>query len=84
MEGLAALEEIMSIMLVLWVGAATGDSMGGSVTTLGALGAACGGEGGLFIAVLDLLNILCSPNHFLRVDRVTAHQNLKMKMLASR
>ena len=44
-------------------------------------GSASGGETGLLSAVLDLLNILRGPDHFLRIDRITTHQNLE-KLIA--
>jgi len=38
----------------------------------------------LGVTVLDLLNILRGPDHFLRIDRISTYQDLKMEMLASR
>jgi len=85
MEGFVALEEMMSIMLFLGGWAAVG---GSSVT---ALGASASGSAScvaklfeLLFAVLDLLNILGCANHFLWIDWVATHQNLQMKMFASR
>lgn len=81
MEGFVALEEMMSIMLVLggWAIGRGSDDKG--------LGAIAAGEISwgcklfeLLLVVLDLLNILCCANHFLGIDWVAAHQNLQMKM----